>query len=97
MIDDHRLLCSVFRSPKREGMYLYVRRDQDLRELPEALMKVFGTPAHSMDLLLSADKKLARVDAARVMEQIREQGFFLQMPPQDSEVPLPLARKHRDA
>lgn len=97
MIDDHRLLCSVFRSPKREGMYLYVRRDQDLRELPEALMKVFGTPAHSMDLLLSADKKLARVDAAKVMEQIREQGFYLQMPPQDSEVPLPLARKHRDA
>ena len=97
MIDDHRLLCSVFRSPKREGMYLYVRRDQDLRELPEALMKVFGTPAHSMDLLLSADKKMARVDAAKVMEQIREQGFYLQMPPQDSEVPLPLARKHRDA
>jgi len=97
VIDDHRLLCSVFRSPKREGMYLYVRRDQDLRELPEALMKVFGTPAHSMDLLLSADKKLARVDAAKVMEQIREQGFYLQMPPQDSEVPLPLARKHRDA
>ncbi|MDF1629668.1 MAG: YcgL domain-containing protein [Alcanivoracaceae bacterium] len=97
MIDDHRLLCSVFRSPKREGMYLYVRRDQDLRELPEALMKVFGIPAHSMDLLLSAEKKLARVEAAKVIAQIREQGFFLQMPPQDNEEPLPLARKNRDA
>ncbi|MEE4249891.1 MAG: YcgL domain-containing protein [Alcanivoracaceae bacterium] len=97
MIDDHRLLCSIFRSPKREGMYLYVRRDQDLRELPEALMKVFGAPAHSMDLLLSAEKKLARVDAAKVMAQIREQGFFLQMPPQDNEEPLPLARNNRDA
>lgn len=97
MIDDHRLLCSIFRSPKREGMYLYVRRDQDLRELPEALMKVFGTPVHSMDLLLSAEKKLARVEAEKVMAQIREQGFFLQMPPQDNEELLPLARKNRDA
>ena len=97
MIDDHRLLCSIYRSPKREGMYLYVRRDQDLRELPEALMKVFGAPAHSMDILLSEDKKLARVEAANVMAQIRQQGFFLQMPPPETEEPLPLARKHRDA
>jgi uncharacterized protein len=97
VIDDHRLLCSIFRSPKREGMYLYVRRDQDLRELPEALMKVFGAPAHSMDILLSAEKKLARVEAEKVMAQIREQGFFLQMPPPDYEEPLPLARKNRDA
>ncbi|MFN3712818.1 MAG: YcgL domain-containing protein [Alcanivoracaceae bacterium] len=97
MIDDHRLLCSVYRSPKREGMYLYVRRGTDLCTLPEALMKVFGQPGHAMDLLLSPEKKLARAETDKVMAQIREQGFYLQMPPPDQEVPLPLARKQRDA
>lgn len=93
MIDDHRLLCSVFRSSKKEGMYLYVRRGADLSTLPEGLMKVFGMPGHALDLLLTAEKKLARADSATVMAQIREQGFYLQMPPGEQEEPLPLARK----
>jgi uncharacterized protein len=97
VIDDHRLLCSVYRSPKREGMYLYVRRGTDLRTLPEALMKVFGHPGHAMDLLLSPEKRLARAEVDKVMAMIREQGFYLQMPPPDQEQPLPLARKQRDA
>ena len=97
MIDDHRLLCSVYRSAKKEGMYLYVRRGSDLADLPQALMKAFGVPGHAMDLLLTAEKKLARVEAATVMAQIRAQGFFLQMPPTDTEEPLPLARKPGDA
>jgi len=97
VIDDHRLLCSVYRSSKKEGMYLYVRRGTDLATLPEGLMKVFGLPGHALDLLLSAEKKLARADSATVMAQIREQGFYLQMPPAEQEEPLPLARKPGDA
>jgi uncharacterized protein len=97
VIDDHRLLCSIYRGSKREGMYLYVRRGTDLGTLPEALMKAFGQPGHAMDMLLTADKKLARAEADKVMAQIREQGFYLQMPPTEQEEPLPLARKHRDA
>jgi len=96
VIDDHRLLCRIYRSSKREGMYLYVRRDQKLEELPEALLKVFGTPLHAMDILLSAEKKLAHADAAKVMAEIRAQSFFLQMPPHTDE-PLPLAWVQRNA
>lgn len=97
MIDnDQRLLCSIYRSGRKEGMYLYVRRGTDLSTLPEPLLKAFGTPAHSMDLLLTRERKLARADVEKVMAQIREQGFYLQMPPPQQEPPLPLARK-RDA
>jgi uncharacterized protein YcgL (UPF0745 family) len=97
VIDDHRLLCSVYRSSKKEGMYLYVRRGADLSTLPEGLMKVFGLPGHALDLLLTAEKKLARADSATVMAQIRDQGFYLQMPPAEQEQPLPLARNPDDA
>jgi uncharacterized protein len=97
VIDDHRLLCSVLRSPKKEGMYLYVRRGADLTTLPEGLMNIFGLPGHALDLMLTAEKKLARADSATVMAHIREHGFYLQMPPGEQEQPLPLARKSDSA
>jgi uncharacterized protein YcgL (UPF0745 family) len=34
-----------------------------------------------MTLLLTPERKLARVEAPKVLESIAEQGFFLQMPP----------------
>ena len=75
------LLCEVFRSSRREGMYLYVARDEGLERVPESLMQVFGTPEPALLLKLDPDRKLARANAAEVIAAIEEQGFFLQMPP----------------
>lgn len=72
---------SVFRSSRREGMYLYVERGARLEDLPEPLRQQFGKPVHAMDLLLTPERKLARADAARVLESVKEKGYFLQMPP----------------
>ena len=64
-------------------MYLYVDKQQGLKDLPEPLLKTFGTPESVMTLLLSPDRKLARADAAAVLESIETQGFYLQMPPSE--------------
>lgn len=80
-LDDNRRLVSVYRSPRRDGMYVYVDRKEGLAGLPEALRELFGTPQHAMDLLLTPERRLARGNAAEVLEAIRERGFFLQMPP----------------
>lgn len=79
--DETRRLVSVFRSPRREGMYLYVDRKDGLARVPDALRELFGTPQHAMDLVLTPDRTLARVPAVEVLAKIRDQGFFLQMPP----------------
>ena len=79
-------LVSIHKSPKRDEMYLYVKKGTDLNnDLPEALTQVFGQPKHLFDLLLTPEKKLARVESVTVLEAIREKGFYLQMPPADSE------------
>ncbi|MBD2858511.1 YcgL domain-containing protein [Spongiibacter sp. KMU-158] len=75
-------ICSVFRSASHEGMYLYVDKAEALTRVPEPLLKRFGRAEHAMVLLLDAEKKLARADAAKVLEAIAEQGFYLQLPPQ---------------
>lgn len=81
-LGDQRRLVSVFRSTRREGMYLYVDRGEGLARVPEPLRALFGTPQHAMDLLLTPARTLARVAATDVLAAIRDQGFYLQMPPQ---------------
>ena len=75
--------CSIYRSKKRSGMYLYVPSNKPLDELPEALMQLFGRAEHSMDLVLTETRTLAREDIHQVLANLQEQGFHLQMPPDE--------------
>ena len=54
------LSCSIYRSSKRQGMYLYLPSGAALDELPAALLQYVGRLEHAMDLELSAERKLAQ-------------------------------------
>ncbi|AXS82076.1 MULTISPECIES: YcgL domain-containing protein [Marinobacter] len=75
-----REFVSVFRSSKKSDTYIFVRRGQEWEELPESLRGIFGQPVHSMDLVVTPDRKLARTTGKQVLEAIGEKDFFLQMP-----------------
>lgn len=62
-------------------MYVYIDKKNGLDVLPEDLLTFFGTPIHVFDMLLTAEKKLSRVDAVKVLSEIADKGFLLQMPP----------------
>jgi len=79
-------LISVYKSKKKDEMYLFVAKQQGFSQLPDSLLKVYGQPEPVFDLLLTPAKKLARADAVEVLNEINEQGFYLQMPPADNEV-----------
>lgn len=83
-LSEQKLLCSIYKSPKKEGMYLYVPKDKQLEDVPKVLITQMGHAEHVMDLLLTPEKKLARANARDVMEKLNEQGFYVQMPPQDN-------------
>lgn len=85
-MSNNRLICSIYRSSRKQEMYLYVAKGQDMQKLPEELMKYFGRAEHVMDLLLREERSLARVDVLEVIEKIAEQDFFLQMPPSPLEI-----------
>ncbi|MFI2812302.1 MULTISPECIES: YcgL domain-containing protein [Microbulbifer] len=76
-----KTVCDIYRSPREEEMYLYVEKREGIARVPEKLLQLFGKPEHVVTLLLTPEKPLARADAARVLEEIRERGFYLQMPP----------------
>lgn len=73
--------CSVYKSKKKQEMYLYLDRSDELTDLPDGLMQIFGQAEHVMDIILTPEKKLARADASKVLEEIADKGFYLQMPP----------------
>ena len=79
-------ICQVFRSSRKQEMYLYVEKSRGVEEVPEALLAQFGEPEELMVLVLSADKKLARANEAEVMMQIETNGYYLQMPPTSAEL-----------
>ncbi len=81
MFSATRRLVSIYKSPKKDEMYLYIDKKQPLKDLPEVLLSHFGSPEHVFDLLLTPEKKLARADSALILTKIEEQGFYLQMPP----------------
>lgn len=82
-MSDTRMMCSVWRSSRKEGMYLYLPKGAAFTDLDETLQRHFGTPEHAMDLLLHPERSLARADIGQVMESLRDKGFYLQMPPGD--------------
>jgi len=73
--------CNVYRSDKKTETYLYLAEEQDFEDLPDELKQTFGEPAFVMRLELTPEFKLARVETQRVLENLEENGFYLQLPP----------------
>ena len=78
-------LCTVYKGSRERGLYLYVEKKNSLEAVPAGLLERMGTLSEVMTLHLTARRKLARADAAKVLEAITAQGFYLQLPPSGPE------------
>ena len=81
----HVLLCEIYKSLREEEMYLFVDKKDHLTKVPAALLNHFGKAQLVTTLSLTPERKLARANAASVIESIAEQGYYLQMPPRKQE------------
>lgn len=75
------MLCAIYKSPKKAGMYLYVEKRDLFDRVPQALREMFGKPQFVMLFNLKGDKPLVRADKSEVLAKIESDGFYLQMPP----------------
>ncbi len=79
------LNCWIYRSSRKNEMYLYLSAEEGFDAVPDSLLSLFGEPVPVMELELSPARSLAREDVSQVMKNLQERGFHLQMPP--SQVP----------
>jgi uncharacterized protein YcgL (UPF0745 family) len=73
--------CFIYKSLKQQELYLYVLRENDFADVPESLLTSIGQSELAMSLELTPKRQLARADVTQVMQQLQNQGFYVQMPP----------------
>jgi len=79
--------CAVYRSNKKDMTYLYLPEEDDMERVPEALLKMIAPVERVLEFELTPDRSLALENAADVLKQLKEQGWFLQMPRLDKDKP----------
>ncbi|TPH12571.1 YcgL domain-containing protein [Litorilituus lipolyticus] len=75
------MLCAIYKSPKKQQTYLFIKKRDDFSSVPEALMTTFGTPTLVTIVNLATKDKLGMADIDKVRSNLEEQGFYLQLPP----------------
>jgi len=73
--------CYIYRSRKKDEMYLYLRDKDDFSVVPAELMPYFLNPEFVFELELDPERTLARENVNQVMANLESQGFHLQLPP----------------
>ena len=78
----------IYKAKKKQDSYLYVELEDDFSRVPETLLSILGTLEFVMSIELNADRKLARADVNQVMDDLKQQGFYLQMPDESEKLAL---------
>lgn len=86
--------CFIYKSLKKDELYLYLDKRDDFSSVPEALLQSFGRLAFVMELQLSPQRKLAKEDVSKVIACLQSKGFFVQMPPTLISPPLAASNRH---
>lgn len=73
------MFCHIYRSSRKPDTYLYLVDKDDFSILPDSLLSLFGDPEFSFSFELAVDKKLAKEDTAEVLENLKSQGYHLQL------------------
>ena len=72
--------CYIYRCSRKPDLYIYLAEKDDFSSVPAEIMRGLGITEFSMELELTTDTKLAREDVARVINNLDEKGFHLQLP-----------------
>lgn len=76
--------CYVYRSRRKPGSFLFLPEKDNFARVPEVLMTIFGEPEFSFDFELNAERKLVlKLEAPEIRRVMQENGFFLQLPPNE--------------
>ena len=65
-------------------MYIYLAEEDVFDNVPKEIFNSLGIVEFSMELEMTPDTKLAREDTATVLSNLKEHGFHIQLPGDES-------------
>ena len=78
------MLCYIYRCNLKPDMYIYLAEEDNFDDIPKEIFNTFGIVEFSMELDISPDTKLARENISTVLDNLKEHGFHLQLPSNES-------------
>ena len=75
------MLCAVYKSIRKPQTYLFVAKRDDFSRVPTPLLEQFGPPQLVSVLNIKETTKMAMAEAPKVISEVTQSGFYLQLPP----------------
>jgi uncharacterized protein len=76
--------CYIYRCNLKPDMYIYLAEEDNFENVPKAIFNTLGIVEFSMELEIMPETRLAREDTAVVLSNLKEHGFHLQLPGDES-------------
>jgi uncharacterized protein YcgL (UPF0745 family) len=76
--------CYVYASQRKPDTYLWMSQRDMFDALPESLLLLLGELRFVLEVELSGQRKLPQENIEQVLENLRQQGWHLQLPPTET-------------
>lgn len=76
--------CFIYSSSNKPDLYIYLAEEDNFENVPKAMYDSLGNIAFSMELDLNEKIKLARENIKVVKTNLKEHGFHIQLPGDES-------------
>lgn len=73
--------CHVYASARKPDTYLWLDGPERIEHLPESLRSLLGELRFVLEVDLHRERSLPHQDAGQVIDNLRAQGWHLQLPP----------------
>ena len=75
------MLAFVYKSSRKEQLYIYLLERDGFHKLPQELLHGLGEMIFVMQVALDQRQQLGREDITIVRTNLQQQGFHIQFPP----------------
>ena len=74
------MLCYIYRCNLKPDMYVCLAEEDVFDNVPKEIFNSLGIVEFCMELEIASDTKLAREDTKTVLGNLKQHGFHLQLP-----------------
>jgi len=78
------MLCFIYRCSLKPDMYIYLAEEDVFDNVPKEIFNSLGIVEFSMELDITPETRLAREDTETVIGNLKQHGFHLQLPEDES-------------
>ncbi len=74
----------IYRCSNKPDMYIYLAEEDNFEKVPKNIYNSLGNISFSMELEITPALKLAKENTKTVLANLKENGFHLQLPSDES-------------